>query len=109
MRLSALVLLFAGACASKPKVDRHEGAQLFALACARCHGAEGRGGVKTDAGRAPRNFHDADFHASRSDEQIRMAIVKGKDNTMPAFGAMFTDEQVLALVAHLRTFDPRPK
>ena len=106
-----LALLLTGACSSKPTAEERarEGAKLYASACARCHGTDGKGGARPDAGRAPRNFHDADFHASRTDEELKRVILDGKDTTMPAYRGKFTDAQLTQLVAHLRSFDPRPR
>lgn len=89
--------------------SRRDGERLFAAVCAKCHGEEGRGGIASDGGPPPRNFHDATFHATHTDEQLRDTIIKGKNNAMPAFGATFTDAQMRAIIAHVRTFDPRGK
>jgi mono/diheme cytochrome c family protein len=92
---------------SKKAPDPAQGANLFMSTCARCHGPEGNGGLPLfDGGPSPRNFHDHAFHASHSDEQIRLTIVNGKGAGMPPFGTTFTDVQLDALVAHVRGFDP---
>jgi mono/diheme cytochrome c family protein len=103
------VVLALGACKGmKGEVpSRRDGERLFAAVCAKCHGEEGRGGIATDGGPPPRNFHDATFHATHTDAQLVDTIIKGKNNFMPAFGATFTDAQMQAIVAHIRTFDPR--
>jgi mono/diheme cytochrome c family protein len=108
-----IAMLFAlGACASagcakKPKADPAEGRTLFVNACARCHGVAGDGGLPLfDGGPSPRNFCDHSFHASHTDEQIKLTIVNGKGVGMPPFGTTFTDAQLDALVAHVRAFDP---
>ena len=94
-----------GGCEKKGP-DRGEGQTLFASTCARCHGPDGSGGLPLfDGGPSPRNFHDHAFHASHSDEQIKLVIVNGKGAGMPPFGATFTDAQLDALVAHVRGFD----
>lgn len=94
-----------GGCEKKGP-DRAEGQALFASTCARCHGPDGSGGLPLfDGGPSPRNFHDHAFHATHSDEQIKLVIVNGKGAGMPPFGATFTDAQLDALVAHVRGFD----
>lgn len=83
------------------------GRELFAAACARCHGAEGGGGLPLyEGGPSPRNFRDHGFQASLTDEQIKQTIVNGKGTGMPPFGATFDDAQLRALVAEVRGFDP---
>ena len=102
-----VVSLCCGACSKAPKEKENvEGATLFANSCARCHGAAGAGGLPaTDGGPAPRNFRDHAFQAARSDAELRLAIVNGKGTAMPAFGALFTDGQLDALVRQIRSFD----
>jgi mono/diheme cytochrome c family protein len=94
-------------CEKKAAPDRAQGKNLFESTCARCHGPEGNGGLPLfDGGPSPRNFHDHTFHASHTDEQIKLTIVNGKGIGMPPFGTTFTDVQLDALVAHVRSFDP---
>ena len=84
-----------------------EAREIFASTCARCHGADGAGGVPSPGGGpTPRNFRDHAFHASRTDEQIRATIKNGKGSMMPPFASVYTDEQVADLATYLRTFDP---
>ena len=87
--------------------DTHAEAQhLFDSTCATCHGRDGRGGVPAAEGLpAPRNFHDAAFQTSRTDAELKRALVSGK-GPMPPFGALFDDEQLTLLVAYIRGFNP---
>jgi mono/diheme cytochrome c family protein len=101
------VLSGANAGCQKKAPDPAQGKNLFVSTCARCHGPEGNGGLPLfDGGPSPRDFHDRAFHASHTDEQIKLTIVNGKGIGMPPFGTTFTDSQLDALVAHVRTFDP---
>jgi mono/diheme cytochrome c family protein len=94
-------------CEKKAHAVSADGKSLFESTCARCHGLEGNGGLPLfDGGPSPRNFHDRSFHASHTDEQIKLTIVNGKGVGMPPFGTTFTDTQLDALVAHVRGFDP---
>jgi mono/diheme cytochrome c family protein len=94
-------------CEKKAVANSVEGQSLFVSTCARCHGQDGSGGLPLfDGGPAPRNFHDRAFHASHTDEQIKLTIVNGKGVGMPPFGTTFTNTQLEALVAHVRGFDP---
>ena len=105
----ALLIALAIACGGceRKTVDPAQGKSLFASTCARCHGADGAGGLPLfDGGPSPRNFHDHAFHASHTDEQIKLIIVNGKGVGMPPFGTTFTDAQLDALVAHVRGCDP---
>lgn len=97
-----------GAC-SKPKPAPSADAKaLFAATCAKCHGEEGRGGLPLfDGGPSPRNFADAEFQKTHTDEDIKRTIREGKGVGMPPFGATFTPEQLDGLVAQVRAFGPK--
>jgi mono/diheme cytochrome c family protein len=68
------------------------GEQMFATTCGFCHQDGGRA-----AGRGPKLSKSA-----RSDEFIVERIKKGKPGAMPAFGAVFTDSQIMAILAYIR-------
>lgn len=93
-----------GAGCSKASADSlPDAAPLFASTCARCHGPDGKGGPPTGPGQpAPRNLTDPAFQAARSDAELRAVITGGKGGVMPAFGAVYSAEQIDALVAHVR-------
>lgn len=69
-----------------------DGAELYQIACSTCHGPNGEGliGVKL-------------AHSSLGDAGIiRFNILKGRLRSgMPAFGGMFTDSQLQALVSYV--------
>ena len=103
------------ACAVGAGCTKAEGAtpqtrELFANTCARCHGADGSGGVPlSEAGPSPQNFHDHAFHMSRTDEQLKQIIKNGKGTGMPAFGPLLNDDQIAQLVIQIRSFDEENK
>ena len=86
---------------------RAEAKALFDSVCGKCHGSDGRGGVPSMEGRpAPRAFNDAAFQASRTDAELKQAIVSGK-GAMPPFGKLFDEQQLTQLVTHIRSFNPK--
>lgn len=90
------------------------GREIFASVCARCHGKEGRGGLPAKAGSpAPRDFADPAFQRTRTDAQIRAAIVHGVDGgAMPSFASTLAAEDLEALVRQVRSFgseEPRQR
>ena len=109
---TALLLAFAAASGAisvgcEKKADVAQGRDLYASTCARCHGADGSGGLPVfDGGSPPRNFHDHAFQNERTDEQIKLTIINGKGTGMPSFGTIFDEQQLRSLVAHVRSFDP---
>jgi high-affinity iron transporter len=108
-RLASVVIFVAltVACSRRAPHATADGRSLFASTCARCHGADGTGGLAHDGAPAPRNFHDAAFQSSRTDDQLIDAITRGKSSAMPSFATTFDDGQIRALVGVVRSFDPR--
>ncbi len=72
-----------------------DGEQMFATTCGFCHQDGGRA-----AGRGPKLSK-----SERSDEYIIERIRKGKTGAMPGFGAVFSDGQIIAILAYIRGLD----
>jgi mono/diheme cytochrome c family protein len=72
-----------------------DGETLFATSCGFCH----QSGGKTP-GRGPKLAG-----SQRSDEYIIERIKKGKPGAMPAFGKAFSDGQIIAILAYIRSLD----
>ncbi|MEI9949493.1 MAG: cytochrome c [Pseudomonadota bacterium] len=91
-----------------PEQAAERAGQTFNTICGRCHGADGKGGVAPEGVNAPRNFCDAAFQVSRTDEQLKQVIRMGK-GAMPGFGNSFSDVDLQGLVGKIRSFDPGAK
>lgn len=76
---------------------------LFANNCAKCHGKDGR--AKTFRGKLlnARDFTNAEWQASVSDERLFNSIMNGKGK-MPSWGKKFSEGEINALVAYIRQF-----
>ena len=72
-----------------------DGGQMFATTCGFCHQDGGRA-----AGRGPKLSK-----SERSDEFIIERIRKGKTGAMPGFGEVFSDGQIIAILAYIRGLD----
>ena len=98
----AIAALLLSGCARETPVTKaavSEGDSLFKTHCAVCHGASGDG-----SGQVPSHvdFTSRHWQQYRSDADIRSAIREGVEGAaMPAFPSL-SDEQLDALVAHLR-------
>ncbi|MET0410178.1 MAG: cytochrome c [Polyangiaceae bacterium] len=106
--LITLLYLSAGAllgCEGGTPLER--GTRTFQRSCAPCHGADGRKGSATVLGfnPPPRDLTDHEFHAQRSDEQLRRSIRLGKGQ-MPAFAAILDDDDIGSVILFIRTLDP---
>ena len=104
----ALLALLALAGCKKSEAATMQTQQLFQNTCARCHGADGKGGVPIEGAPTPRNFHDHAFQMDRTDEQLKQTIKNGK-GAMPAFNGLLDDDQIAGLVLQVRSFDKENK
>jgi len=94
---------------SMTAVAAPSGAELYRTYCTQCHGLQGNGkGINVrDMSVQPRDHTDAKYMAGRSDEELRTAIVEGgqalnKSVLMPPWGKVLNEQEVAALVRHLR-------
>jgi mono/diheme cytochrome c family protein len=87
-------------------------AKQYRTKCARCHGADGRGGGE-DAKKQevpPADLTDATYMGSRSDGQLFFQILVGGGDAcaMPAFGPTsdhgWSEEKIWHMVAFVRRF-----
>ncbi len=77
------------------------GEELYDTACARCHGAGGKGGIET-RGKQSRDLTDPKWQASVTDAELRQIVRNGRGE-MPAFGTVLTLDRIDKIVKHMRT------
>jgi cytochrome c6 len=86
------------------------GATVFKSKCVTCHGADG-GGTAVGKSLKVADLRSAEVQ-NRSDAELTQVISDGKDN-MPGFKGTITDDEIHAVLAHVRTFaakgDSAPK
>jgi cytochrome c553 len=79
--------------------------------CAACHGERGKGDGRyypSDLDPRPRDFTDAEFMQSRTDEQLFTAINEGsaavgRSNRCPPWGRTIGREKIKGIIAYLRS------
>jgi mono/diheme cytochrome c family protein len=81
--------------------------EAFQKHCVSCHGKDGQGNTKAGKMAGTKDFTDAKFQASFTDEQAFKAIKEGvkdgeKIKMKPAEGV--TDDEIKQLIAFVRTF-----
>lgn len=96
-------LLGCGKEAGASDGSQAEGAKLFASTCARCHGAKGLGGIPQPGGKVSRNLADPAFQNTVADGDLEKIIREGKPPAMPAFAQVLDDQQIKALIQHVRS------
>jgi mono/diheme cytochrome c family protein len=99
--------------AAMAEISPQEAKQIYDQMCAGCHGFQGDGGEGHRGGFSPHvgTLANKKYMSEVPDEYLAMIIKKGgaamgKIATMPAWEHKFTDEQVDALVKHIRSFAP---
>jgi mono/diheme cytochrome c family protein len=103
MRIAKLTILIAGIAVASPaglvaqapdKIDI-DGETMFATSCGFCHQSGGRAD-----GRGPKLAG-----TKRSDDFMAERVRKGKPGAMPAYGSVFSESQIMAIVAYIRTLE----
>ena len=79
-----------------------DGAALFNNKCALCHERDGSGKANWKAKGQP-DLRDPNWQRAHTDAQIADSIRNGKDKFMPAFRGKLTDDEINAVVGHIRT------
>ena len=74
-----------------------DGAALFAKLCSSCHGTSGNG----RGSRGGPSLQRAEFSYTRTPEAITQSIRDGRPGGMPAFGHVFTHQQLEALTMYI--------
>ena len=90
--------------------DNAAGAAIYKSKCVTCHGPDG-GGTAVGKSLKVADLRSAEVQ-SKSDAELTQVISDGKDN-MPGFKGTLTDDEISAVLAHVRTFagkgDTAPK
>lgn len=94
-------------CAAAMTAAAADGAALWKEKCAKCHGEGGKGDTKMGQKLGIRDYTDAKVQESLKDEEMVKAIKEGvhKDGkTVMKATEGLSDDEVKALVAHIRGF-----
>jgi len=114
---AAAILVVAALCAfDVARAETIEATRLFDADCAACHASDGRGKSTAEVGfdlPLP-NFTDCRFATAEPDSDWSAIIHRGGpqrgfDRIMPAFEKALSDEEIDALIDHLRKFCTNPR
>ena len=109
IRLTAFILLALAtvpALAAVKPGDATKGKAVFTKNCVICHNADGSGGKKlTPNGNPSRDFRDAKFWASRTDDQIRTVINNGVPKSgMITWKGILKPQEIEDVMAYIKLF-----
>ena len=79
-----------------------DGAAIYKAKCAMCHGPDGAGQTPMGKNMKLRDLRSADVQ-KQTDAELVKWIADGKGK-MPGYKDKLTDEEIKALVAHMRAF-----
>ena len=87
--------------------DKIDYKKIYKNDCRKCHGRDGKG-TKRGKKLGARDFTDAEWQASVTDEQLINTITNGKKK-MPKQGGKLSPEEIKAMVKYIRYFVPKKK
>ncbi len=102
MKKTSGLLILVIAMALAPVAFAADGAAIYKSKCATCHGADGKGQTPMGKKMNLRDLGSPDVQ-KQTDKELYdwTAVGKGK---MPGYKDKLTDEEIKALVAHMRMF-----
>ena len=107
--LVALVGATAG-CRREIAGGRADGAAIYSEVCARCHGPSGVPDPANIARLGVKPLTSEHVQRQLSDADIRHQILRGSENKqMPSFDGALSDDQVDAIVSHVRSLRRAPR
>lgn len=83
-----------------------EATRIYQEACSVCHGDDGKGAIwgQRSLAAVPRNFTTAQAKADLTRERMIKSVTHGRPGTpMPGFSTQLNQEQIAAVVDHIRT------
>lgn len=76
--------------------------------CKKCHGEDGKGQTKMGQKAGCKDYTDAKVQAEMKDDKafksVKEGMKEGDAEKMKPFGEKLSDDEIKALVAHMRTF-----
>jgi mono/diheme cytochrome c family protein len=106
VKAAAAVCLFGGALCWSAKAG--DVTELWNKDCAACHGKDGKAQTMMGRKLGMKDLTDAKVQAALTDDQaikdIKEGVTENGQTKMKPFAEKLSDDEVKALVAHIRTF-----
>jgi cytochrome c553 len=107
MKRTKFYLTMLALAASTAALTADDASANWEKSCQKCHGADGKGATKMGQKLEIKDFTDAKYQASFTDEQATKAIkegIKDGDKTKMKAAEGLSDDDIKALVAKVRAF-----
>lgn len=103
MKLRSMVLVVCVVLATAPLLrGSDDGASLYKGKCAMCHGPSGQGDTPMGKTLKVKNLSSPDVQ-KQTDDALMQTVLKGKGK-MPSFAGKLSNDQIKAVIGHLRSF-----
>lgn len=103
-----LTLLVAALVATAITAKAADAKENYDANCKKCHGEDGKGQTKMGQKAGCKDYTDAKVQADLKDDKafksIKEGLKDGDKEQMKAFGEKLSDDEIKALVAHMRSF-----
>ena len=103
-----LVLVVAAGVALALSAKAADVAENYKANCAKCHGEDGKGATKMGKKSGCKDYTDAKVQADLKDDKAFKSLKEGQKDgdkeLMKPFGEKLSDDEIKALVAHMRAF-----
>jgi mono/diheme cytochrome c family protein len=105
VRAATLISLGLIASCNAPRDQTLDGKQLFDQVCARCHAVDGKGDPTAKLQLGVPDMTDPAWQKRLTDADIHRTVHEGsRSKKMPALGDFYNDDQIDAIIKHIRTF-----
>ena len=103
-----LVLIMATGVATALTAKAADVKENYATHCTKCHGEDGKGETKMGKKSGCKDYTDAKVQAELKDDKafklIKEGMKDGDKELMKPFGEKLSDDEIKALISHMRTF-----
>jgi cytochrome c553 len=107
MKKLTVLLLALGVAAVLP-LKAADAKENWKAHCAKCHGDDGKGATKMGQKAGCKDLTDAKVQAEMKDDKafksVKDGMKDGDKTQMSPFGEKLSDDEIKALIAHVRTF-----
>jgi cytochrome c553 len=108
-KMKKVIILSAVLCmAAGLTVKAADAKENWTANCAKCHGQDGKGDTKMGQKAGCKDYTKPEVQAKLTDDAafkaIKSGVKEGDKEVMKGFGDKLKDDEIKALVAHVRTF-----